>query len=134
MKQSEHKVGNGMHIGSHGRGAWKATGQRAGKTLSSESHAECRLYSTTWWLSEELSLELVSGICWKSLSALYLPQYSPLKSAGSAHTSGIRLSHSSLCESGYILRPGEASPDHQSRPNLKLPGIFFFLLVQGFSV
>lgn len=85
MKQSEHEVGNDMHIGSHAQGTRKATGQRAGKTLSSESHAECRLYSTTWWLPEELSLELVSGICWKS--------------ARSAHTSGIRLSHSSLCES-----------------------------------
>lgn len=86
MKQSEQEVGNGMHIGSHARGTWKATGQRAGKTLSSENHAECRLYSTTWWLPEELSLELVSGICWKSLSALYTPQYSPLNSVRAQHT------------------------------------------------
>lgn len=49
MKQSEHDVGTGTHAGSHAQGTWKATGQRAGNTLSSESHAKSRLYSATWW-------------------------------------------------------------------------------------
>lgn len=38
MKPSEHDVGHGTHIGRHTQDTWKATGQRAGKTRSSESH------------------------------------------------------------------------------------------------